>query len=316
MAVLPDVAQAAGHALVRDGQNVAALAGNDSHGRNADGMGGRRFAVHQIIQQFRAAIAQRLQIRVHAGNGRAHGIRRRQIIFRADDGDLFGNGDARALTRFEHIQRLLIVCGKNRERLGRPFHFRREPVALLFPFITAGRENRRLVPAEPGGVVSGAFQGVDEPFAALLVGPVVHVAVKKKIGEAAGQKMVGHQLRGVCVIFQHPGKFQLRTPQTEIHRRLVDGLDKFGEVVARAKPRQDAIAFPAPGDHLFPGQIGVKMPAVLPRKFLNALMQLVIIPAKCQQDALLSFGHGSASRLKQTARIFKRLPGCGFFARL
>ena len=64
----------------------------------------------------------------------------------------------------------------------------------------------------------------------------------------------------------------MRTPQAEIHRRLVDGFDKFREVVARAEPGQNTIAFPAPRDDLFPGHIGVKMPAVLPRIFLNALM--------------------------------------------
>ena len=41
---------------------------------------------------------------VHAGNQRDHGVGGEQIILRADDGDLFGNGDARGLTPSQNFQ--------------------------------------------------------------------------------------------------------------------------------------------------------------------------------------------------------------------
>lgn len=79
--------------------------------------------------------------------------------------------------------------------------------------------------------------------------------------------------------------------EAEVHGRLFDGLDEFGQIVARAQPGKDTIALPSPGDHFFPGQIGVEVPAILTGKFFDALMQMVVIPAEGQQDALLSLHH-------------------------
>src|ERR1039458_319313 len=82
-----------------------------------------------------------------------------------------------------------------------------------------------------------------------------------------------------------------RPAKTEVHRRQLGGADEFREVVARAEPRKDAVAFPAPRDHFFARVIGVKMPAMLLCIFFNALMQPVVIPAQREQHAFLFSGH-------------------------
>src|SRR5580658_1375600 len=77
----------------------------------------------------------------------------------------------------------------------------------------------------------------------------------------------------------------------KIHRGFF-GLDnKFGQIIARAEPGQDAIAFPSPGDDFLAGEIGGEMPMALLRKFFNAAMQTVIIPAERNKNPFLAFWH-------------------------
>jgi hypothetical protein len=73
-------------------------------------------------------------------------------------------------------------------------------------------------------------------------GPVVGIAVKHEMTKPAGNKMVGNKLRRMSVVFQPAGKFQLRTAQAEIHRGLLGGLNKFGEIIAGSQPGENATA--------------------------------------------------------------------------
>src|ERR1035441_4821264 len=113
--------------------------------------------------------------------------------------------------------------------------------------------------------MAGVAERLEKTVAALLVRPVVGVAVKTKIRETAREKMFRRKFRGVRVVFQDTGEFQLRPAKAEVHRRQLGGADEFREVVARAEPRKDAVAFPAPRDHFFAGVVSVNMPAMLDR---------------------------------------------------
>ncbi len=137
--------------------------------------------------------------------------------------------------------------------------------------------------------MAGAAQGRGKALAALAVGPVVRIAVKHKIGEAAGKKMLRHQLRGLGVILQHARITQVRPPEAEVHCWLGCVFDKVRQVVPRTQPGQDAVAFPAPGNDLFAREIAGEVPVVFQGEFLDAAVQAVIIPAEHQQDALLPF---------------------------
>src|SRR6185295_11425727 len=55
VAVFPDVAEAAGDALVLNGKDVAAFADDDAGGGHADGLGRRFAAVHEVVEQFSTA---------------------------------------------------------------------------------------------------------------------------------------------------------------------------------------------------------------------------------------------------------------------
>ena len=116
--VFPNKTEAIGDAFVFDGEEVAALAGDNAHGRDADGFFRGGFAVHQIFEHHSASVTEHFEIGIHAGNGRVDGVGREEIIFRADDGDLLRDIEAGAFAGFQDFQSLLVICGKNGERTG------------------------------------------------------------------------------------------------------------------------------------------------------------------------------------------------------
>ena len=136
------------------------------------------------------------------------------------------------------------------------------------------------MPAEPGAGMAGTFQRADKTFAAFFVGPVVRIAIKHEMAEAAGEKMFGYKLRSMRVVFQHASEFQVLAAEAEINGGLFGIHNKFRQIIASAEPGQDAVAFPTPGNDLLASKIGGEMPIVLLGKFLNAPVQTVVIPAK------------------------------------
>src|SRR5664280_715329 len=61
--VFPNEAEAVGDAFVPDGQQVAALACDDSSGRHTDGLERRFAAVHEVSQERRAGVAESFKVR-------------------------------------------------------------------------------------------------------------------------------------------------------------------------------------------------------------------------------------------------------------
>src|SRR5205085_8705914 len=109
----------------------------------------------------------------------------------------------------------------------------------------------------------------------------VGLAVEHEMAEAAREKMFGDELGGVRVIFEHTREIQMRPAKTEINGRFAGVADELRQIVAGAEPREDAVAFPAPGDDLLAGEVGGKMPAVFLREFFNAAVETVVVPAEC-----------------------------------
>ena len=233
-----------------------------------------------------------------------HGVCRQKIIFRPDDGHLLGHGQPRALAGFQHVDRLLVVRRENRQRLGFGFQLGEQPFALVLPLFPVVAISRRLVPSQPGAVVPGPFQGLDETAAAFLVRPVIRVAVIQKIVKSPGQKMLGHQLGGMGMILQYPGKSQLGTAKTEIHGWFFGADDKLRQIIPGAEPGQNPMSFPTPGNHLLPGQIGGKVPVVFLGKFLDPAVQSVVVPSKRDQNPLLLVSHDQ-SELDRDAGTFQ-----------
>src|ERR1051326_654045 len=91
MIVLPNESKTFGHTWMLNRQQITALPSNQSRSGNADGGGRSAFAAHQFVQQFRAAIAKGLKVRIDAGNGRVHRVGCEEIIFRTHDGNALGN---------------------------------------------------------------------------------------------------------------------------------------------------------------------------------------------------------------------------------
>ena len=300
--MFPDVTETVGHALVVDGEQIAALAGDDAGGGNANRFAGRFFAVHQVFEQRRTAVTQGFQIGVYARNRRAHRVRGQEIIFRPDNRYLFRHVQAGAFARFQHVQRLLIVGRENSERLGRRFQLGQQPFAFVLPLFPVRAIGRRLVPPQPEATVPRSFQRFEKSLSAFLIRPVVRVAVIHEVVKTPREKMLGGQLRGMGVIFQHAGKAQLRTAEAEIHCGLFGVRHEFRQIVAGAKPRQNPVALPPPRNDLLPGQIRGEMPVVFLGEFFNAAMQPVIIPAEGNQDPLLAFARHKM-KLNQ-ARVF------------
>src|SRR5262249_41208469 len=97
------------------------------------------------------------------------------------------------------------------------------------------------------------------------------------------------------VVLEHARKIQVRPAKAEVDGGLSSGADEFREVVSRAEPRENAVAFPAPGNDFFARKVCGKMPAVLLREFFDPAVHAVIVPSKRNQDPLLPLLHGSAS---------------------
>ena len=112
----------------------------------------------------------------------------------------------------------------------------------------------------------------------------------------------------VRVIFEHPRKRQVRPAEAEVHRGQLRLNDELGEVVARAEPREDAVALPAPRDELLARVVRREVPVVFLRVFLDAAMQPVIIPAEYEQDALLLTGHGHCLISEEQNSMLGALP--------
>ena len=312
VAVVPDVTQAPGHARVLHRQQIAALAHDQLGGGNPNRLFGSRLAAHQPVQQLGPAVAELFQIGVHARNGGEHRVRRQEIVFRPDDRDLVGNRHADLLRRFQHIQRVLIVGGEQRQGFGGLLHPHRQPVPLAFPLLAVGAKGRALMPFQPVAGMARLPQGGDKPHPPLIVGPVGGVAVKGEVREAARQKMIGHQLGRMGVVFEHAGEMQMRAAEAEVHRGLVLALHKLRQVVPRPEPGQDAVALPAPGNNLLPRQIGREKPRVLLSVALDAPVEPVVIPAERQQDSSLYSSHvalaASARRSAHGGRRAERSP--------
>lgn len=131
--VFPEVVETAGDAGMVYREQIAAFPGNESCRRYANGLGGRCFAVHQLIEQLRATKAEQREILVHAGNRRLHGIHGGQGVIHANDTDLFGHRQSAGLANFNDFERVVVGCGKQRQRLGGSFQLRGEPVSLVLP---------------------------------------------------------------------------------------------------------------------------------------------------------------------------------------
>jgi len=67
------------------------------------------------------------------------------------------------------------------------------------------------------------------------------------------------------MIFQDAREIQIRPPKTVVHRRPIGPLHKFCQIITGAQPRQDAIAFPTPGNHFLARQIRREIPFVFQR---------------------------------------------------
>ena len=89
----------------------------------------------------------------------------------------------------------------------------------------------------------------------------------------------------------------MRTPETEVDGGFFFGLDKLGQIVAGAKPGQNAVAFPTPGNHFLTREVCVQVPAMFLRVFFDSTVQPVIVPAQRYQDTFLSAFHVARKRL-------------------
>src|SRR5690349_9065963 len=99
--------------------------------------------------------------------------------------------------------------------------------------------------------------------------------------------MFSRQLCRMRMILQYPGKSQLGTAITEVHRRFFDADDKLRQIIPGSEPGQNAMSFPTPGDDLLPGQIGRKVPVVFLGKLFDSAVQSIVVPSERDQDPLL-----------------------------
>jgi hypothetical protein len=216
--------------------------------------------------------------------------------------------NAGALAGFQHVERLFVIRGENGERLGQALHLRGEPGAFAFPLVAIRAVIGRAIPRQPFTVMTDALERLLKTVAALGVRPVVGIAVKSKMLEAAGEKMFRNHSGGVGVLFEHALKRPVRAAETEIHRGRAHGPDELGEVVASTEPGENAVSLPAPRDGLLPAEVGGKMPAVLLCVFLDAAVQAVIVPPKGHENTFLGSAHGA--RVSLACNLFNKFCKC------
>src|SRR5438094_637567 len=72
--MVPHVTKGAGNSVMIDGDEIAALAGDQSGDGNANRLLRGGSSIDQPLQQFGASVAAKFEIRVHAGNGSLHRI--------------------------------------------------------------------------------------------------------------------------------------------------------------------------------------------------------------------------------------------------
>src|SRR5215831_5686302 len=103
--------------------------------------------------------------------------------------------------------------------------------------------------------------------------------------------MFGDQPRCMCVVLEHTRKIQVRPAEAEIDGRFLGVRDKFREIIASSQPREDAIAFPSPGNDFFASEVGGEMPARFLGESFNATMNAVVVPPERDQYSLSALLH-------------------------
>ena len=145
---------------------------------------------------------------------------------------------------------------------------------------------------------AAAAEGFREGLTAFHLRPILGVAEEAEVPHPAFDEMFRGDLAGLGVVLDHVGERGAAATQGEVDRRLVGFQDEVGEVVAGAEPSEDAVAFPAPGNHLLVDDaVGGQMPAVFRSIGGDALEQPVVIPAEGEKHVPRAF-HGLVRLIK------------------
>ncbi len=291
--ILRNKAQPARHTVVLYREDVAALARDHLRWRNAHGFGWDLGPAHHPIQQRGALVSLLLQVCIDAGDRAIRCADRKQVVVDADDRDLVRNAEARLFAHLLHLHREGAVGGKDRERLFRRPEMPEQPRAAAQP--QTGRTlHGILTPAQPVALLPRGGERLGESFASLELRPILRVAIKAELPQAAGEEMLGDELPGFRVFLHHVPEREVRAAQREIDGRLLHRRDKVREVLSRREPGEHAVAFPAPGDHFFVDDaVGRKVPPMLRGIRGDPLQQPVIIPAERDENILLVRFHAS-----------------------
>ncbi len=117
VAMAPDMAQAAGDSRVGNHQRITAFAHDEFQRRDAHRFGSYGPAPHELIQDFRPPIPDKLQVGVDTGNGGGHGSDSEEGIIHANDADLVGNLEIEAFAGFKNLEGVVIGCCEQCEGL-------------------------------------------------------------------------------------------------------------------------------------------------------------------------------------------------------
>src|SRR5438445_10825373 len=103
--------------------------------------------------------------------------------------------------------------------------------------------------------------------------------------------MVGRESSRTRLICKHTWEPEFRPAKAEIYRRFPCTHYKICQIFAGSKPRQNAVSVPTPRNHPLFRTVGHKMPTMLDRKSLDALMNAIVVPTERQKNPFLSPNH-------------------------
>src|SRR5262245_42483682 len=107
------------------------------------------------------------------------------------------------------------------------------------------------MPAQPVAGQAGLSHCFHKCATILLESPVVAVTVKNKILQPSREKMLRYQSRARAMIHEHAREFKFWPPETKIDCRLFCLQHKLRKIIAGAKPCENAVTFPTPGNNSF-----------------------------------------------------------------
>ena len=248
-----------------------------------------------------------LEVGVHARDvllDRSHG---EQVVVDADDRHLRGDVQAGFFAEFADLDGEGAVGGEDGQRLGGFLEPGHQPASPPLPFVLGAAAFTVGLPAQLIAGEAATAEGFREGFATFDLRPVLGVAEEAEAGHAALDEVLGDQLARLRVILHHMGEGRISAAQGEVDGRLLRLPDEVGQIVAGAKPSEDAVAIPTPRDDLLMDDaMGGQMPPVLGCVSRDTLQQTMVIPAEGEQDVAGDF-HATVTERNNSCRESARM---------